>query len=42
MIEDKLLIWKFKCGSADALHRIYEKYKDNLLRLATALLNDTT
>ena len=42
MIEDKLLIWKFKCGSADALRRIYEKYKDNLLRLATALLNDTT
>ncbi len=41
MIEDKLLIWKFKCGSADALCRIYEKYKDNLLRLATALLNDT-
>lgn len=42
MIEDKLLIWRFKCGSADALRRIYEKYKDNLLRLATALLNDTT
>jgi len=42
MIEDKLLIWRFKCGSADALRRIYEKYKDNLLRLATALLNETT
>ena len=42
MIEDKLLIWRFKCGSADALARIYEKYKDNLLRLASALLNDTT
>jgi RNA polymerase sigma-70 factor (ECF subfamily) len=40
MIEDKLLIWKFKRGSADALCRIYEKYKDNLLRLASALLND--
>ena len=42
MIEDKLLIWKFKRGSSEALCRIYEKYKDNLLRLAAALLNDTT
>jgi len=42
MIEDKLLIWKFKHGSSDALCRIYKKYKDNLLRLAFALLNDTT
>jgi RNA polymerase sigma-70 factor (ECF subfamily) len=41
MIEDKLLIWKFKRGSTSALCRIYEKYKDNLLRLALALLNDT-
>jgi len=41
MIEDKLLIWKFKHGSSDALCRIYEKYKGNLLRLASALLNDT-
>ncbi len=42
MIEDKLLIWKFKCGSADALRRIYEKYKDNLLKLAIPLLNETS
>jgi len=42
MIEDKLLIWKFKRGSSNALCRIYEKYKDNLLRLASALLNDST
>jgi RNA polymerase sigma-70 factor (ECF subfamily) len=42
MIEDKLLMWKLKCGSNDALCRIYEKYKDNLLRLSSALLNDTT
>jgi len=41
MIEDKLLIWKFKRGSSDALCRIYEKYKDNMLRLASALLNDS-
>ncbi len=42
MIEDKLLIWRFKRGSTDALCRIYKKYKDNLLRLASALLNDTS
>jgi len=42
MIEDKLLIWKFKNGSNDALCHIYEKYKDNLLRLASGLLNDRT
>jgi len=40
MIEEKLLIWKFKCGSRDALRRIYEKYAGFLLTLATALLND--
>jgi len=40
MIEDKLLIWRFKRGSSDALCRIYNKYKDNLLRLASALSND--
>jgi RNA polymerase sigma factor (sigma-70 family) len=39
MIEDKLLIWRFKRGSSDALCRIYKKYKDNLLRLASALSN---
>jgi RNA polymerase sigma factor (sigma-70 family) len=42
MIEDKLLVWKFKHGSNDALCQIYEKYKDNLLRLATGLLNETS
>ena len=40
MIEDKLLIWRIKHGSSDALSRIYKKYKDNLLRLAFGLLND--
>ena len=40
MVEDKLLIWKFKCGDSDALRRIYAKYKEHLLKLATALLND--
>ncbi|MHC4169055.1 MAG: RNA polymerase sigma factor [Planctomycetota bacterium] len=40
MLEDKLLIWKFKCGSSEALCRIYRKYADYLLALAAALLQD--
>jgi len=40
MLEDKILIWKLSSGSRDALHIAYEKYKDDLLRLAIALLND--
>ena len=40
MLEDKLLIWKFKRGSNEALCRIYRKYGDYLLVLATALLKD--
>ncbi|MHC4328140.1 MAG: RNA polymerase sigma factor [Planctomycetota bacterium] len=40
MLEDTVLIWKFKCSSSDALRRIYQKYKKDLLRLATILLND--
>lgn len=42
MLEDKLLLLKFKHGSPDALRRIYEKYKDELLALAVALSNDRT
>jgi RNA polymerase sigma-70 factor (ECF subfamily) len=40
MFEDKLLILRIKHGSSEALGRVYKKYKDNLLRLAFALLND--
>jgi RNA polymerase sigma-70 factor (ECF subfamily) len=40
MLEDKLLLLKLKRGSADALRRIYKKYKDELLALAIALSND--
>ena len=42
MLEDKLLLLKFRRGSPDALRRIYEKYKDDLLALAVALSNDRT
>lgn len=40
MLEDRLLILRFKCGSAEALGRVYEKYRTYLLKLATALLHD--
>jgi RNA polymerase sigma factor (sigma-70 family) len=40
MLEDKLLIWKFNRGNREALHSIYEKYKDDLVTLAAALLTD--
>jgi RNA polymerase sigma-70 factor, ECF subfamily len=41
MLEDELLKWKFRRGSKEALARIYEKYLDSMLTLATGLLNDT-
>ena len=40
MVEDNILVWKFNRGSKDALRRIYEKYKDDLLGLAITLLRD--
>ena len=39
-MEDKLLIWKFKRGSREALRRIYDKYHGRLLRLAVVLTGD--
>jgi RNA polymerase sigma-70 factor (ECF subfamily) len=40
MIEDELLKWRFRCGSQEALARIYEKYVHLLLSVAMGLLND--
>jgi RNA polymerase sigma-70 factor (ECF subfamily) len=40
MIEDRLLLYRFKRGDSNALRRIYEKYEVYLLTVATALLND--
>lgn len=40
VIEDRLLIRRFNAGDMDALRRIYEKYKPDLLGVAGALLND--
>lgn len=41
MLQDKVLIWKFNRGEKEALRHIYEKYKNDLVTLATALLIDT-
>ncbi len=40
MIEDKLLILKFKQGNHEALRRIYDKYKIELLKLAVVLIGN--
>jgi RNA polymerase sigma-70 factor, ECF subfamily len=40
MLEDRLLIWKLRRGSKDALCVIYEKYRDDLLRIAVGLLKE--
>ncbi|MHC4315648.1 MAG: hypothetical protein ACYSW3_24655 [Planctomycetota bacterium] len=40
MFEDKVLIWQYNCGKTRVLRRIYVKYKDNLMTLASALLYD--
>ncbi len=40
MMEDRILLWKFKRGSQDALRRVYEKYRTDLLKLAVSLVTD--
>lgn len=42
MLEDKLLIWKFNRGNRDVVRGIYEKYKNDLVTLAAALLSDVS
>jgi RNA polymerase sigma-70 factor (ECF subfamily) len=39
--EDRFLILELRQGRSEALCRIYEKYRDDLLRLAVSLSNDT-
>jgi RNA polymerase sigma-70 factor (ECF subfamily) len=41
-MEDKLLVLRCKRGSREALTRIYQKYKADLLLLSMALLNDSS
>jgi len=40
MVEDRVLIWRLNRGDAAALSRVYEKYRDDLLRLACSMLSD--
>ena len=40
MIEDTLLVWKLRNGREDGLVRTYSKYKNYLLKIAYALLDD--
>jgi RNA polymerase sigma-70 factor (ECF subfamily) len=40
ILEDKLLIWKLKNRNPEAMRRIYEKYKNELLALAIVLCSD--
>lgn len=40
MLEDQWLKLKLQAGSGDAVEQVYEKYRDPLLTLAMALLND--
>ncbi|UCE49500.1 MAG: RNA polymerase sigma factor [Phycisphaerales bacterium] len=40
MLDDRVLVWRFNRGDTDALRRIYGKYRDDLLKVAAALLND--
>ncbi|NIP23799.1 MAG: sigma-70 family RNA polymerase sigma factor [Phycisphaerae bacterium] len=42
MLEDRLLVLRFKRGNRDAFCRIYEKYRNDLLRLAVSLLNESS
>lgn len=41
MLEDDWLKLRFNAGSRDAMRCVYEKYRNDLLTLAMALLNDS-
>ncbi len=40
ILEDRLLIRRFKAGDSVAIQRIYEKYRCDLLKLAVVIIND--
>lgn len=42
MLQDKWLILKFRHGSREAYCRIYETYRDDMLRVAVSLLKEKT
>lgn len=41
MLQDRVLLWRFRSGSVDAFRLIYEKYVNDLLTLAANLLADS-
>jgi RNA polymerase sigma factor (sigma-70 family) len=40
MLEDRLLLWRFKRGNREAFRLIYQKYADYLLTIGANLLDD--
>lgn len=40
MLEDRVLVWKLRHDSSDSLRHIYEKYKHDMLAIASALMRD--
>ena len=40
MFEDRILLWKFRCGDRNAFRLIYDKYAGDLLNLSANLLAD--
>jgi len=42
VLQDMLLIWKFRSGDSNALARIYEDHRKTLLRVAAGLLHQTS
>ena len=40
MIEDRLLVLRFKKGRSEALRQIYDKYKVEMLKLSVVLIGD--
>ncbi len=42
MLNDVLLIWRFRSGDSSALAKIYADHRQDLLRIATGLLNQTS
>lgn len=40
MLEEQTLVWRLNQGQADALREVYERYKGDLVTLATTLLAD--
>jgi RNA polymerase sigma-70 factor (ECF subfamily) len=42
MLKDMLLLWRFRSGDSAALAKIYADHRQNLLRIAAGLLNQTS